>query len=96
MRASNKLCYYLYMFYVYVLKSQKDEELYIGSTKDLKRRIREHQTGQSFSTKFRRPFELIYYEAYKIEKDAREREQALKLRGNARRFLKKRIKESLK
>ncbi len=84
------------MFYVYVLKSQKDEELYIGSTKDLKRRIREHQTGQSFSTKFRRPFELIYYEAYKIEKDAREREQALKLRGNARRFLKKRIKESLK
>ncbi len=84
------------MFYVYVLKSEKDEELYIGSTNDLKRRIKEHQTGQSFSTKLRRPFELIYYEAYKIEKDAREREQALKLRGNARRFLKERMKESLK
>jgi putative endonuclease len=83
------------MFYVYVLKSQKDEELYIGSTNDLKRRIKEHQNGKSFSTKLRRPFELIYYEAYKNEKDAREREQCLKLRGNARRFLKERISKSL-
>ncbi|MDQ5971250.1 MAG: putative endonuclease [Patescibacteria group bacterium] len=83
------------MFYVYVLKSQKDTELYVGSTNDLKRRVSEHQNGKSFSTQFRRPFELIYYEAYKNEKDAREREQGLKLRGNARRFLKERIVRSL-
>ena len=83
------------MVYVYVLKSLKDEELYIGSTNDLKRRIQEHQNGKSFSTRLRRPFELVYYEAYKNEKDAREREQALKLRGNARRFLKERISRSL-
>ncbi len=83
------------MFYLYVLKSKKDEELYIGSTNDLKRRFSEHQNGKSFSTQFRIPFELVYYEAYKNEKDAREREQALKLRGNARRFLKERIKRSL-
>ena len=76
------------MFYVYVLKSKKDEELYIGSSNDLKRRIKEHQDGKAFSTQFRRPFELVYYEAYKNEKDARERESALKLIGNARRFLK--------
>jgi putative endonuclease len=84
------------MFYVYVLKSSKDEELYIGSTNDLKRRIKEHQNGKSFSTKLRRPFELIYYEAYKNEKDARLREHSLKFRGNARRFLKERMRESLK
>ena len=83
------------MFYVYVLKSAKDEDLYIGSSNNLKRRIKEHQNGESFSTQFRRPFELIYYEAYKNEKDAREREQGLKLRGNARRFLKERIARSL-
>jgi len=83
------------MFYVYVLKSLKDSDLYIGSTKDLKRRFKEHQNGESFSTKLRRPFELVYYEAYKNEKDARLREQALKLRGNARRFLKERIQRSL-
>jgi putative endonuclease len=83
------------MFYVYVLKSSQDEELYVGSTNDLKRRIKEHQGGKSFATKLRIPFELIYYEAYKNEKDAREREQCLKLRGNTRRFLKDRIKRSL-
>ena len=84
------------MFYVYVLKSTKDEELYVGSTNDLKRRIKEHQNGESFSTNLRRPFELIYYEAYKKEKDARLREHSLKFRGNARRFLKERLSESLK
>ncbi len=83
------------MFYLYVLKSLKDSELYIGSTNNLKRRFEEHQNGKSFSTKLRRPFELVYYEAYKSEKDARLREKALKLRGNARRFLKERIKRSL-
>lgn len=84
------------MFYVYVLKSLKDSELYIGSSNDLKRRLKEHQNGESFSTNLRRPFELIYYEAYKDEHDARIREQALKLRGNARRFLKERMKGSMK
>lgn len=83
------------MFYVYVLKSRKDDELYIGSSNNLKRRIQEHQNGGSFSTRLRLPFELVYYEAYKDEKDAREREQALKLRGNSRRFLKERTSRSL-
>ena len=83
------------MFYVYVLKSSKDDKLYTGSTNDLKRRLKEHQNGESFSTQFRRPFELIYYEAYKNEKDARLREHGLKLRGNALRFLKDRIKGSM-
>ena len=83
------------MFYVYVLKSQKDEDLYIGSTNDLKRRFREHQEGKSFATKIRAPLELIYYEAYKNEKDARLREHHLKFRGNSRRFLKERIRNSL-
>jgi putative endonuclease len=79
------------MFYVYVLKSDKDQELYIGSTNDLKRRISEHQKGYSFSTSFRRPFVLVYYEAYRNERDARTREQRLKLRGQARRQLIARI-----
>ncbi|MBU4511303.1 hypothetical protein KJ830_09700 [bacterium] len=47
------------------------------------------------STKSRRPFELIYYEAYKSEKDARNREKQLKLRSRAFAQLKKRISESL-
>ncbi len=83
------------MFYVYLLKSQKDRDLYIGFTNDLKRRVQEHNNGLVPSTKLRRPFELIYFEGYKSEKDARHREQNLKLRSRAFTQLKKRIITSL-
>jgi putative endonuclease len=63
------------LFYVYILKSQKDGNLYIGSTDNLERRINEHNKGLVFSTSWRIPFELIYYEAYKSESDARYREK---------------------
>lgn len=84
------------MFYVYILKSEKDYNLYSGSTNDLRKRLKEHNNGLVFSTKSRRPFELIYYEAYRSEKDARGREKNLKLRSKAFSQLKKRIQDSLK
>lgn len=84
------------MVYVYVLKSRHDGNLYIGSTNDLRRRFQEHNAGKVTSTKDRRPFELVYYEAYKAESDARHREQNLKLRSRAFEQLKKRIGFNLK
>ena len=83
------------MFYVYLIKSKKDGKLYNGSTNDLKRRILEHNQGSNRSTKYRGPFELVYYEAYKSEEDARARERNLKLRANALGQLKCRIVKSL-
>jgi len=83
------------MFYLYILKSKIDNDLYIGSTNDLKKRFAEHNAGRVFSTRSRRPFELIYYEAYKSEKDARKREHNLKLGSRAFAQLKKRIMQSL-
>jgi putative endonuclease len=83
------------MFYTYILRSKKDDKLYIGFTNDLKRRVEEHNSGKNESTKFRRPLELIYYEAYKSEKDAKAREDNLKLFGRALGGLKRRINSSL-
>jgi len=83
------------MFYVYVLKSGKDKKLYIGYTNDLKRRIKEHANGQSFSTKQRGILSLVYYESFKSQKDATVREKQLKQYKSAYGHLKKRIKESL-
>ena len=83
------------MFYLYILKSKKDNNLYIGSTNDLKKRLSLHNDGKIFSTKLRHPFELIYYEAYKAESDARKRELNLKLRSRAYAQLAKRIQTSI-
>lgn len=83
------------MFYTYVLKSQKDGKMYIGSTNDLKRRLLEHNNGKSFSTKNRRPLILIYYEAYYSLSDARTRETKLKKFKNSYTELKKRLQCSL-
>jgi len=83
------------MFFVYVLRSKKDKKLYIGFTNDLRHRIQKHNSGLNKSTKFRRPFELIYYEAYKSEEDAKKREEMLKLFGRALGGLKRRISSSL-
>ena len=66
------------MFYVYILKSLKDHKLYIGYSADLKKRFSEHQKGLVASTKPRRPFELVFYEAYKSMKDAKRREMYFK------------------
>ncbi|MBN1383520.1 MAG: GIY-YIG nuclease family protein [Elusimicrobia bacterium] len=84
------------MFYVYILKSKKDDKLYIGSTKSLQKRFIEHNNGKVQSTKSRIPFIPVYYEAYSVESDARLRESQLKLRSRAFAQLKKRIKNSLK
>ncbi len=61
----------------------------------MRRRFEEHNDGKVISTKHRRPFKLIYYEAYVAEKDARHREHNLKLRSKALAQLKKRIQSSM-
>lgn len=84
------------MFYLYILGSQKDKDIYISSTNNLKKRFGEHNSGKVLSTKSRIPFDLLYYEAYNTEQEARGRESSLKLRGQARVQLLKRIDVTLK
>ena len=83
------------MFYVYILKSKKDNQLYIGYTNDLRRRIKEHEVGENQSTKSRRPLKLVYYEAYRSKDDAMKREKMLKLQGRTLGGLKRRLRDSL-
>ncbi len=61
------------MFHVYVLKSVKFDKLYIGITDNIRRRVLEHNSGVSKSTKKYTPWRLVYYETYLSEKDARNR-----------------------
>lgn len=83
------------MFYVYILRSDKDKKLYFGYTSDLRRRVVKHNLGIVPSTKSRIPLRLVYYEAYASKQDAVKREHNLKLRAKALRQLLNRIKDSL-
>ncbi len=78
------------MYYTYVLKSQKDEKLYVGYTEDLRERIKRHMNGLVAATKNRRPLFLVYYEACLDKEKAIKREKQLKT-GFGRRYLKNRI-----
>jgi len=82
------------MHYVYVLQSKKDKNIYIGVTSDLRARFLKHNAGEIKSTKNRRPFILIYYEAYKDKRDATKREYNLKT-GQQRETIRERLKYSL-
>lgn len=66
------------MWYVYILQSMKDDQLYVGLTNDLKKRLQLHNQGKVFATKLRFPFEVIFYEAHHNKYDAVAREQFLK------------------
>lgn len=78
------------MQYVYVLQNQSGQ-FYTGCTSDLKKRLVQHNTGKSEFTKYRGPYELIYYEACLNVKDAYAREKYLKT-GMGKRYLKNRLK----
>jgi putative endonuclease len=75
-----------------VLQSIKSDNLYIGYSTDLKKRFQEHNHGLNFSTKPFIPWQLIHYEAYLNEKDARRREKYLKSSQGGR-LLKRMLKE---
>lgn len=82
------------MYYAYVLRSQADKQFYTGYTEDLKERFEQHTKGQVESTRDRRPFELIYYEACRNKKDALHRERYLKT-YHGKMFLRNRLKSYL-
>ncbi len=79
------------MHYVYVLKSFKDGDFYVGRTENLNQRLKEHQKGQVISTKNRRPIKLMYCEVSNDIKDAVHREKYLKTSWG-KRYLKHRLK----
>jgi putative endonuclease len=58
------------MFCVYILRTLRDNGIYIGKTNDLKRRLGEHSQGSVSSTKARRPLTLLNSMECKTEEEA--------------------------
>ena len=81
------------MHYVYILR-QGNGQLYTGYTADLRRRLTEHHSGRVKSTARRQPLDLIHYEAYLLESDARRRERFLKT-TEGKRLLRRQLRDVL-
>lgn len=65
------------MWYVYLLKLS-NEQIYVGSTNDLKRRLKSHESGHVTSTKAHLPVAMKSYVAVETEIHARELEAYFK------------------
>lgn len=80
------------MYFAYLAQSKKDNTYYIGSTSDLKKRIKEHNQGKTKSLKHKLPVKLIYFEGYASKRMVLKIEKELKKNS----FKKKEIIERLK
>jgi putative endonuclease len=80
------------MKYVYILRSKNNQDtFYTGITKDVEKRLRYHNSGQSsYSSKYK-PWELITYVAFSDSTKAHKFEQYLKS-GSGRAFAKKHLR----
>ncbi|HEY9582709.1 MAG TPA: GIY-YIG nuclease family protein [Candidatus Paceibacterota bacterium] len=78
------------MHYVYIIKSQKDYSVYVGSTSDLKRRIVDHNAGRSNYSSTKRPYVLVWYCAFPNKQKAVRFELYLK-HGSGHAFAKRHL-----
>jgi len=83
------------MYHVYLLKSRKSGNLYIGYTNNIERGLEEHNIGRVEYTRKYLPWTLIYYESFSSFDNAKKREKSLKYFGKAFSHLKNRITLSL-
>lgn len=66
-------------YYFYILWNEKDDRYYTGSTNNLKRRLKEHRSGKTRTTRILKTDKLVYFEEYDSETEARLREKKIKL-----------------
>jgi putative endonuclease len=78
------------MYTVYVLQSLKFKYRYVGRTKDLTRRLADHNAGKTPSNKAYQPFKVLYFEKVRGYTQACRREKYLKSAAG-RRFIKQRF-----
>src|SRR4030042_6958847 len=81
----------MYHFYLLWLDNQ---QIYTGTTSNLKRRLQEHEDGKVLSTKYKRPLKLIHCESYLLKSDVSRRERFLKT-TEGKRLLKQQLRDIL-
>jgi putative endonuclease len=78
------------MYYVYIIQSQVDKSYYKGFTSDLKNQFDKHNRGGQMYTAKKKPFDLVWYCAFKEKSKALAFEKYLKI-GSGFAFSKKHL-----
>ncbi len=65
-------------YYVYIIESEKDGTFYKGYTKNIDKRLIEHNNGQSRYTSKKMPWKLVYLEKFETKREALIRERKIK------------------
>ncbi len=74
-------------YYVYIIESLSNGSFYIGSSDNVERRVRRHNSGYSRYTKRHRPWKLVYTERHPSKTEALKRERFLKRQKNREFYL---------
>jgi len=74
------------MYYLYIIQSLSNKRYYIGHTKNLNIRFRQHNSGKVKSTKSGIPWKIIYIEQYQTKAEAYKRELQIKSYKGGRAF----------
>jgi len=79
------------MYFAYILQSIKyTDRYYYGSTKDIHKRLEQHNKGESYHTSKYCPWKLIFYAVFETKKLAKDFEKYLKT-ASGRAFIRKRL-----
>ena len=74
------------MYYIYIIRSYSNGRYYIGHSKNLQRRLTQHNAGNVRSTKPYIPWEIVYTEPYTTKQEAYRREMQIKSYKGGRAF----------
>ena len=70
---------FVFMYYVYILRStMSPQQVYIGSTSNIKARLDSHNSGANKHTTKFKPWKVVWYSAFQNKQKAIEFEQYLK------------------
>jgi predicted GIY-YIG superfamily endonuclease len=78
------------MYFVYILQSQKDESLYVGSTENVKQRLADHNGGKAKYSSSKRPYILKWFCTFPSKRQALAFEKYLK-QGSGHAFARKHL-----
>jgi putative endonuclease len=74
----------MHVYYIYIIHSQRLQRYYVGSTVSIEKRLQEHNSGKSSSTRAGVPWELIHVESFATRSETVLRERQIKARGIGR------------